>query len=203
MTDMITTTCIVALVTKDAVVHVAADTLGSNCYSGAPYRTSKLITWDTPYGCCVGGYTSSYRMGQILQHNVEIPGHGHPRMDLDKWVYTALVPTLRKTLKDHGFSWVSENKEFTGTFLFGLAGRLFRWQGDNSVLEPLHPYHAVGCGDHLALGAMYATQETRHTVTERLTIALAAACMFSPGVGAPLEYLSSRNPTPITLTPNL
>ena len=65
-------TCIVALV-KEGNIWMAGDLMGSNGFTKKTYPDPKVFV----NGDFVIGYTSSFRMGQILEYNWEQP----PRME--------------------------------------------------------------------------------------------------------------------------
>ncbi len=61
--------------------------------------------------------------------------------------------------------------------------------GDYQVGESHDKYNAVGCGEDLALGALYVTAS--RPPKERITLALNAACHHSAGCAGPYTILST------------
>ena len=61
-------TCITGMV-RNGHVYMAGDLMGSNGFTGRVYPDSKVFT----NGDFIVGYTSSFRMGQILEWNWHPP----------------------------------------------------------------------------------------------------------------------------------
>ena len=61
------------------------------------------------------GYTTSFRMGQLLEYELRLPEYdGPPNMG---YMVTRFVPAVRACLKDGGFTKVENNREEGGLFL--------------------------------------------------------------------------------------
>lgn len=174
-------TVIVGLVHKQRV-HLGGDSAGLAGYQLTVRRDPKVFA-NGPY---VMGFTTSFRMGQLLHHAFEAP---HPTGNLDRFMVTTFVDALRTCLKNGGWAKKDSEQEEAGTFLVGVAGRLFQIDSDYQVGEPADEYAAVGCGDELALGALHATATLELKPRARLTAALAAATHHSSGVSAPYTYV--------------
>lgn len=177
-------TVIVGVVHKGRV-HLGADSAGAAGYQLTIRRDPKAFR-NGPY---VMGFTTSFRMGQLLHHALKAP---HPTGDLDQFMVTTFVDALRTCLKDGGWARKDAEQEEAGTFLVGIQGRLFTIHSDYQVGEPACGYAAVGCGDDLALGALHATAALGLSPRQRLTAALAAADHHSAGVAGPYVYASTR-----------
>ena len=135
-------------------------------------------------GGAVFGFTSSFRMGQLLAYRLKVPRR-HPDTDLMSWMVTDFVDAVRGCLKEGGFARVTSGEEAGGHFLVGIEGRLFEIEDDFQVGEAVHGYAACGCGAAYALGVLHAT--TGHP-NGRVQAALAAAEAFSAGVRGPFNY---------------
>jgi hypothetical protein len=133
------------------------------------------------------GFTTSFRMGQLLRYALKIPDHD-PRIDTDTYMATTFVDAVRACLKSNGWASKKDECEQGGTFLVGYRGRLFCIESDYQVGVPLDSFHAVGCGDDIARGALFATEHL--TGRERVELALRAAERHSAGVRAPF-YVES------------
>lgn len=128
------------------------------------------------------GFTESFRMGQLLRHALVIPDR-HPRVDLDKFMVTTFIDAVRECLKTNGWAQKEKEREQGGTFLVGFAGRLFTVYGDYQVGAAADGYDAVGCGDQVARGALFAGAHL--SGKDRIELALRAAERFSGGVRGP------------------
>lgn len=175
-------TAIVGLV-HDQTVHLGGDSAGVGGYALRVRADTKVFTTG-PY---VMGFTTSFRMGQLLRYSLSPPT---PEGPVARFMATKFIDAVRATLRDGGWLAKDKDREDGGTFLVGVAGRLFTVYDDFQVAEAADGYAAVGCGDELALGALYATAHTRMRPERRLRIALQAAERFSAGVRGPFAYVA-------------
>ena len=138
------------------------------------------------------GFTSSFRMGQLLGHRLKVPDHD-PRWAIEKYMAIDFVDAVRQCLKDGGFAKKLNEVEEGGTFLVAYMGRIFAVEGDYQVGEQHQPYAAVGCGFDLALGSLHTTAQIEGTwgPQDRLRMALEAAETFSAGVRRPFIFESA------------
>ncbi|MGA5472539.1 hypothetical protein ACPCUK_27670 [Streptomyces arboris] len=176
-------TVIVGLVHKGRV-YLGADSAGVSGLQLTVRRDAKCFRTG-PY---VMGFTTSFRMGQLLRYAFQPP---HPTGDLHRFMVTTWTDALRTCLKDGGWARKDSEQEQAGDFLVGVAGRLFTIHSDYQVGEPADDYAAVGCGDELALGALHATAHLGMAPRARLTAALAAATHHSAGVTGPYTFAST------------
>lgn len=172
-------TCIVGLVDKGRV-YIGGDSAGVAGYCLSIRADQKVFVKDG----FVFGFTSSFRMGQLIRYKFK-PPRRHQDDDLMAYMVTEFVDSLRQCFKDGGFARKNSEEEIGGTFLVGVEGRLFEIEGDYQVGERHIAYAAVGCGDDLAMGAMYATEGSTLTANRRITKALEAAERHSAGVCGP------------------
>ena len=184
-------TCIVATKHNNKI-YMGGDSLGSDSSFSKTVRLDEKVFIS---GEMLLGFTSSFRMGQILQYVMEAPERPEDISDM-KYLVAYWIPELiesfrssgylgDRTLEDHADAGVG------GTFLLGYRGTLYQIEGDFQVGIPAEQYAAVGCGQDLALGAMYAAKSTGvKDPTKLLTVALEAAEKFSGGVQRPFNLLS-------------
>lgn len=172
-------TAIVGLVSAGRVL-IGGDSAGVAGYSITVRRDAKVFA-SGPY---VYGFTDSFRMGQLIRYAFQPPPPPDGD-DLDRFLATTWVDQLRETLRKGGWSTVESQQEHGGTFLVGARGRLFRVGADFQVGEPADRYDAVGCGEELAIGALYATADSDMFAEDRALLALRAAEYHSAGVAGP------------------
>lgn len=179
-------TCIVGF-TQDGFTYMGADSCGGNGYTARPYANSKLFKRNG----IVIGFTSSYRMGQLLEHADGFP-EGLPDNPDEHfpWMVNTLIPAVRTILSEGGLAKKENEVESGGEFLVGTPGELFKVQSDYSVLTPLDGMGAVGSGDEVALGALHATRNLSLTATDRVRLALEAAAAINPNVLGPWHFWS-------------
>jgi len=180
-------TCIVGLVDNGAV-WMGADSAGISDWFLRPVKAPKVFR----NGDCLFGYTSSFRMGQLLEHALNIPDRD-ARSPLEAYLATEFVDAVRKCLKDGGYAKKKDEEESAGEFLVGIEGRLFcvcrdYCVSDYCVSENTAGFDAAGCGRELALGVLSATAS--RPPRDRILAALAAAEQFSAGVRGPFDVVA-------------
>lgn len=173
-------TCIVGLVERDKV-WMGGDSAGVAGYSTSSRLDPKVFR-NGPY---LMGFTTSFRMGQILQFGKP---PAPPARGLFRFMVTTFVPWAREAMKSAGYLKIKDNQEEGGTFLVGTRGRLFYVDSDFQIGEHHDNFAAVGCGQDLALGSLYSSE--RLTPRQRVVTALRAAERFSAGVRRPFRVLS-------------
>lgn len=140
-------------------------------------------------GGFVFGFTSSFRMGQLLRYRFSPPTLKRGR-DIYEYMVTDFIDSVRACFKDGGFaSTDSSGSEKGGTFLVGYQGRLFTVESDYQVGENTYPFAAVGCGDNLALGAFMALTTARpdYEPEQYVEEALKVSEALNGGVSAPFH----------------
>lgn len=174
-------TCIVGLVDKGEV-WIGGDSAGVAGYDLTVRADRKVFR----NGDFVMGFTSSFRMGQLLACAFTPPKR-HLDQDVYKFMVTDFVDAVRECFKSGGFAEREKEAESGGTFLVGYAGRLFEIAGDYQVGENVEPYAACGCGGQVAMGALHATEGSALAPGQRVAAALRAAEAFSAGVRGPFH----------------
>jgi hypothetical protein len=169
-------TCIVG-VEQDGRVYIGGDSAGVAGYS-LTIRADTKVFRVGPY---IMGFTTSFRMGQLLRYRLEV---GQPTgWDVDRFMATTFVDAVRACLSDGGFLRSDSGVEQGGSFLVGIQGRLYAVHSDFQIAKSLTGYDAVGCGEELALGSLHGTSEL--DPKSRVLKALAAAEAHSAGVSGP------------------
>ena len=177
-------TCIVGLM-HEGRVYMGADSAGVSGLDLMVRADPKVFR----NGEFLIGFTTSFRMGQILRAHLRaiVP----PAVDLDRYMEESFVEQVRLTLKERGYAVVNNNQETGGEFLVGVRGHLYLMGSDFQVGRSLLPYWAVGCGAQIALGALYST--FLMPPDRRLMLALEAAEQFSVGVRRPFIVLEEEH----------
>ncbi|MFI5953046.1 hypothetical protein [Cryptosporangium sp. NPDC051539] len=177
-------TAIVGVVHGGAV-HIGGDSAGVSGYVIHPRADAKVFTT----GAYAFGFTTSFRMGQLIRWAWTPPGP--PASDLDRFMATTFIDGVRECLKTGGWAGKENERETGGVFLVGVAGRLFSIDSDYQVGESALGYDAVGSGDEIAMGALYATARSRMSPRKRLEVALEAAERFNGNVRGPFNFVST------------
>lgn len=171
----------------DGKVYIGGDSAGVGGLSLHRRKDPKVFK----NGEFVIGYTSSFRMGQLLRYYLS-PDTPKEGQDAFEYMVCSFVPKVRQVLKDNGYLKVESNTETGGFFVVGWRGRLYEIQSDMQVSETLVPYTATGCGEDLVLGSLHATEQLEGlSPKERITMALQAAEDFSAGVRGPFNIVSA------------
>jgi len=174
-------TCIIGL-EHNGHVYIGADSAAQAGWKVRPTRLQKVFR----RGPFLIGYTTSFRMGQILQHHLEVREPEKKESD-DAFMVCAFIEAVRECLKDKGFTKIENNQEEGGFFLVGYAGTLYQVTGDFQINSSTEGLDAFGCGDDYALGAMKALEDL--PPRKRIKKALEIAAHFSGAVCAPFRVL--------------
>lgn len=177
-------TAIVGVVHKKQV-WLGGDSAGVSGYH-LRVRTDEKVFRNGPF---IFGFTTSFRMGQLLRFAFKPPEHDD-RIDVRKYMATTFVNSVRQCLKDGGFAKTDSGREEGGAFLVGYQSHLFEICDDFQVAENTDGIAAVGCGREAALGALWAARALPGK--RRVEIALQAAERFSAGVRAPFHVISTN-----------
>lgn len=170
-------TCIVGLVEGDTI-WMGGDSAGVGGYSLTVRADQKVFR----NGPMLFGFTTSFRMGQLLRYALAVPDH-NPNVDVEKFMVTSFIEAVRDCLKTHGWAEKEKERESGGTFLVGYQKRIFRICDDYQVGTALDGYDACGCGEDVARGAMFAADGIDGK--SRILKALHAAERCSAGVRGP------------------
>ena len=175
-------TCIIGIVDKKKV-YIGGDSAGISGYSLTIRKDPKVFT----IGEFAFGFTTSFRMGQLLMHGFKPPPVNGS--DLYQYMCTSFIDAVRARFKDGGFAEKNNEVEFGGVFLVGVRRRLFQVGSDYQIGEPIDKIDACGCGQDIALGSLY-SQSTTVSAKTRILNALKAAEHFNAGVRGPFRVVS-------------
>jgi ATP-dependent protease HslVU (ClpYQ) peptidase subunit len=173
-------TCIAALL-QDGVVYIGGDSAGVAGMSISIRRDPKVFKRG-PY---LIGFTSSFRMGNILAYHFDPPFHPE-NMDDFEFMVVRFIPSVRKCFVDNGYGSPAEG----GAFIVGYRNKLYTIENDFQVAEQADNFHAVGCGATEALSSLYSTKDLIQYPRDRVLKALEAAAYLNSGVRAPFVILS-------------
>lgn len=166
-------TCIVGLV-DNGNVYIGGDSAGVAGLD-ITIRGDEKVFNNGPF---IMGFTTSFRMGQLLRYKFTPPKQNTSQDDMT-YMVTDFIDAAQKCFVENGFG----SKSIGGTFLVGYNGKLYSIDSDFQVGIPTMGYDACGCGAPLALGSIYST--VGKSPEERIKLALEAAATFNAGVAAP------------------
>lgn len=177
----VTLTCIVGIA-DNGKVYIGGDSAGVSGLDLTVRSDEKVFKNDE----FLFGFTSSFRMGQLLRFSFSPPDRAE-KMDDYKYLVTTFMNAVRQCLKDGGYARTKEGEEQGGTFLLGYRGRLYCVHEDYQVGSTVDGFASCGCGDQIANGSLFST--VGKPASERIDTALKAAERFSAGVRGPFTIL--------------
>lgn len=123
-------TCIVGLVHNDTV-YIGGDSLGSNGFSKV-VRKDKKVFHLKDIDNAVMGYTSSFRMGQLLMYGTGlIDKRDTYEKDINhEYLVTKFIPNVIRVLEEGGYSRNNSGQKSGGEFLIGYKNQLFQVESD-------------------------------------------------------------------------
>ena len=178
-------TCIAAIAEKGKV-YIGADSAGVADFDLTVRADEKVFA----KGSFVFGFTSSFRMGQLLRYKLVLPKQS-PKMSDRLYMYTIFIDAVRKCLKEGGYTKINDNVEKGGTFIVGYKGHVYEIKSDFQISESIDTFASCGCGHAYAKAVLYTT-DNNHQISpsKRILKALKTAEHFSAGVRRPFKIVS-------------
>lgn len=165
-------TCIIGFADpKDKKIYIGGDSAGVSGYS-VQVRADEKVFRNGPF---IMGFTTSFRMGQLLRYVFEPPAQAEGVEDY-KYMVATFIPAVKKCFDDGDF-------EKGGEFILGYKGSLYEVSSDFQVAKMLDNIASVGCGAKIALGAMHAL--THLYPKERILKSLEITTYLNAGVRPP------------------
>ncbi len=176
-------TCIVGFIDKVGKLWMGADSIGSTNSMHTKRKDTKLFRNKE----FLIGYTSSFRMGQLLRFKW-VPPYQNNKPDYE-YMCTDVIDSIRKCLKDNGYAKVNNNEEKIGSFLIGYKNKLYQIEDDLQVAEQIDGFDACGSGTYFAIGALNIL--SKQSIASRLVCqkALETAEKYNPFVGGPFVII--------------
>jgi len=183
-------TCIVAMKDRETGdIWMGGDSAGVQGVS-LTIRADEKVFENGPY---IFGFTSSFRMGNLLRYAFSPPQHPF-KMGSCRFMATIFIDALRDCLKSGGYARVKDNAEAGGEFLVGYRGAIYSIHSDFQIGRVRHPFATCGSGGRVAIGALMAMDrigqpaDTRSRVVSALKIAEAA----TTGVRGPFRVICQK-----------
>jgi ATP-dependent protease HslVU (ClpYQ) peptidase subunit len=176
-------TCIVGYI-KNKKVYIGGDSAGVAGLHITPRKDAKVFR----NGKFIMGYTSSFRMGQLLRFKLSVPSQPEEISDYE-YMCTLFIDAVRKCLKDGAFATIKDSAERIGVFLVGYKRRLYKLEGDLQVGVSYYNFESVGCGSDYAKGALSLLEATNLSAETIIKKALETAVKFSGGVRPPFVIM--------------
>lgn len=179
-------TAIVAVV-QNGRAYIGADSVGSDGHRLQCRKDPKVFRC----GDCLIGFTSSFRMGQIIRYHFSPP---RPTDGEDGMSYMVrqFIPAIRDVLRSHGYMKTSDGVETGGTFIVIRKGEIFMVDSDFQVGQVHESYAACGSGVDVTRGSLHTTDGMNIAPSRRIKLALSAAEWFLNSVRGPFVTLSQK-----------
>jgi ATP-dependent protease HslVU (ClpYQ) peptidase subunit len=179
-------TCIVGLIDKETI-YIGGDSAGAGGTSLVIRKDKKVFIKD---GKFIIGFTSSFRMGQLLMYDDRFTVREQNKDEDDfHFMINAFIPSVQNLFKEGGYLEIDKNVMSGGVFLVGYNKRLYQVQGNFQLQELINNYDACGCGVDIALGSLYTSENTDLTPEQRIIKALQSASEFSTSVRPPFNII--------------
>jgi ATP-dependent protease HslVU (ClpYQ) peptidase subunit len=181
-------TCIVGyLDSANKRMYIAGDTLGSTTTTKSERIDTKVFIKEKKM---LMGFTTSYRMGQLLHWKFKLPNHP-AKMSTDEYMYTLFIDEVIKLFTENGYAKVESNQNSGGTFIVLYQGKLYCIEEDYQIAKPLEHFTACGCGESYAHAAISAFEMSDNFDLEfKLENSIKIASKYSTGVNDRVEMLS-------------
>ena len=145
-------------------------------------------------GNMIFGFTSSFRMGQLIRYNLTIPKHRPDEKADYEYMCTDFIDAVISCFKNNGYARINSNEVDGGTFLVGYRNSLYKIESDFQVGRLADPYDACGCGEYYAMGAIKVYHENKNLIglsdKDVVEETLKTVVKFSAGVRDPFTILS-------------
>jgi ATP-dependent protease HslVU (ClpYQ) peptidase subunit len=178
-------TCIIGLVDGNGDIYMGADSAGVSGFDIRERKDSKIFI----KGNMIFGFTSSFRMGQIIQYKLNIPEQSQKLSDYE-YMCTAFIDAVIRSLKECGYATINNNEVSGGIFLVGYKGNLYKVESDFQVGQLQQQFDSCGCGEYYALGALYILMGLQpDSPKDNINTALTVASTYSSGVSMPFNII--------------
>lgn len=181
-------TLIAAQMDKTGIVWMAADSLGSNSNGDRYIRKDKKIFKKDGY---LIGYTSSYRMGQIIEHKAKLPEL--PLNNRGNIHIVKVIDAIAESLYNNNYTMEKDNRHYGGEFIIGWHGRLYCIQSDFQYSTTAINYMCCGAGEDFGLGALHTAQKLKGSnEIEALLYAMRAGTKHNCFVAPPFIVMNTK-----------
>lgn len=189
-------TCIIGFVDKNKV-YIGGDSAGIAGYQVQIRNDVKVFQ----NGDFLMGFTTSFRMGQLLHYMFKPPEHVVGMDDME-FMVKVFIPAIKACFKEGGFQRTKDGDK-GGSFLVGYKGKLYEIEDDYQVAVLRDNIASVGSGSEVAKGAMYGLMNVKMNPADRIKKALEIAAYLNAGVRPPFIIESSKEPQEILELPEL
>jgi ATP-dependent protease HslVU (ClpYQ) peptidase subunit len=170
-------TCIIGVAEKGNV-YIGGDSAGVAGLS-ILIRNDEKVFHNGPF---IMGFTSSFRMGNLLRYKFDPPKQTVAKDDM-RYMVTDFIDAVKKCFTENSYG----KPDSGGAFMVGYNGQLYEINDDFQVGLNSNSMSCLGCGRDIAYGALFATKGKKPE--ERIKIALEAAVFHNAGVRPPFKIV--------------
>ena len=179
-------TCISAY-KQGGIVYIGGDSAGVSGLDVTIRKDEKVFR----KGKFVFGFTSSFRMGQLLRYNLIIPEKNKKISD-EEYMTTLFIDAVRDCLKEGGYTEIDKQAEHGGKFIVGYNGEIYTIESDFQVGISTDNFASCGCGGLYADTTFYNLRKSIKKPREKRREALKAAEYFSAGERGPFNIIQTK-----------
>lgn len=179
-------TCIIGYIGKNRM-YIGGDSAGVS-ENSVDIRTDEKVFKKKNM---LFGFTSSFRLGQLLRFSLNIPKQPDNMNDY-AYMCTFFIDAVRECFKEGGYSKIENNKERGGIFLVCYKGEIYRIDSDFQVGTYKEPFVSIGSGEDYARGALNILKSLDLPIKKKIEQALVVAASHSTGVRPPFHIISKE-----------
>jgi len=167
-------TCVAGYVDTNGDIYMGGDSIGVNGGEYTLIKDSKVFIKRN----MIFSFSTSFRMGNILKYDFEIPNHP-PNLSTMEYLISIFLVKLLVKYEERRYLTISDNVAFSEVFLLGYDNRLFKIEPDLCIIEDEKKYDAAGCGQSFAKATFFNLKDYNTTPEEKVYQALYVASQFS------------------------
>jgi hypothetical protein len=167
-------TCIAGYIDKEGNIFMGGDSIGVSDSDFSIVKDPKVFIKSN----MIFGYSESFRMGQILKYDFNIPQHPKNKSDME-YLCSIFIPKLIKKFEEIEFK--LDDDELLGSFIIGYNSHLYVvFSKTFQILESDKNFEAVGAGESYAKGAFYVMENYNVVASpiDKVHLALKASAEF-------------------------
>jgi ATP-dependent protease HslVU (ClpYQ) peptidase subunit len=181
-------TCIVGYIDKENdKIIMGGDSAGVAGLDIISRKDTKVFIKDNKF---IMGFTTSFRMGQILHYMPLVIEEQASYEDDMSFMVKKFIPAVIELFKKNWGEMKNSNGEIKGgCFLVGYKNKLYQIESDYQVSENNLNYCSVGCGYSYAMSALKTLEDIDMSAKDKVLKSLEIAEFFSCGVRSPFNIL--------------
>jgi hypothetical protein len=185
-------TVVVGMIAPNGDVYIGGDSAGTTSEGSQSVYVNKKVFSPVHGPAYLMGICGTHRLSQVLRYSFVPPPPPGPDTDLEEFFCTEFINCVREAFNENGV--MASGRDGTesgpyGEFMVAYQGRIMKVEDNFQVLIDRRPYVAIGSGEDIALGAMYALEGHVEDPSSRISVALKAAVSFNAMCREPLEVM--------------